>query len=112
MPTFRIKMPTDCAEVTGNGNSITTRWGLNLENKKCPAPRSHSSIRRLSICTFNPTSFSPNTTVKGAENISLKLKELKKVKKNISVKFVLDYLNFSQFLLSDFHENLPIINKY
>jgi len=49
MPTFRIKVPTDCAGISGNGNSSTARWGLTPEKKKCPAPQSHSSSRRLSI---------------------------------------------------------------
>ena len=49
IPTFRIKVPSDCAGITGNGNSSTTRWGLNPEGKKCPAPWSHSSSHRLSI---------------------------------------------------------------
>jgi len=38
-------VPTDCAGITRNGNSLTTRWGLNPEKKKCPAPRSHSTIK-------------------------------------------------------------------
>jgi len=49
MATFRIKVPTHCAGITGNGNLLTARYGLNLEKKKCPVPRSPSSSCRLSI---------------------------------------------------------------
>jgi len=42
MPSFCIKLPTYCAGVTGNGNSLKTRWRLNPEIKECPVPWSYT----------------------------------------------------------------------
>ena len=62
MPTFFMKMPTNCAGVTGNRNLLTTRWGLNLEYKNAQL---HSpTVVAGDEYTFNTPSFSPDTTFK------------------------------------------------
>jgi len=42
-----FSLPEDCTVLGGNGNTLNTRWRLNLVKKECPAPQSQSIPYRL-----------------------------------------------------------------